>query len=183
MPKGALPVVIVAVLTLFAAATFRQGWRDMVHSAIHWSYSPIRDMRETVVLNPQKVSLRAPDSLSVPVNGIDRDLGRDVLAATLVNPTAPADLDSSIRRGEIKFQKTCIPCHGPAMAGNGAVAPMFMPPPDLLAAATRARKDGYIYSYIRHGGVVMPSYGAQVTRQEAWDLVNYIRHMQKVSPR
>src|SRR5689334_19783744 len=29
----------------------------------------------------------------------------------------------------------------------------------------------------------MPSYGAQVTRQEAYDLINYVRHMQKTSPR
>jgi hypothetical protein len=29
----------------------------------------------------------------------------------------------------------------------------------------------------------MPSYGAQVTDTEAWDLIHYIRHLQKVSPR
>jgi mono/diheme cytochrome c family protein len=69
------------------------------------------------------------------------------------------------------------------MAGDGPVAALFMPPPDLLAEPTRLRKDGYIYSYIRHGGAVMPSYGAQVTAEEAWNLVNYIRHMQKTSPR
>ena len=49
----------------------------------------------------------------------------------------------------------------------------------LQAQQTRDRKDGYIYSYIRHGGVVMPSYGAQVTSQEAWELIAYIRHMQQ----
>jgi mono/diheme cytochrome c family protein len=58
-----------------------------------------------------------------------------------------------------------------------------MPPPDLLAEATRQRADGYLYSYIRHGGVVMPSYGAQVTAKEAWDLVNFIRQQQKATPR
>jgi len=29
----------------------------------------------------------------------------------------------------------------------------------------------------------MPSYGAQVTAQEAYDLINYLRHMQQTSPR
>jgi hypothetical protein len=58
-----------------------------------------------------------------------------------------------------------------------------MPPPDLLAQATRERKDGFLYSYIRFGGIVMPSYGAQVTALEAWNVVNYLRHMQKTSPR
>ena len=103
------------------------------------------------------------------------------LAAKLTDPTV-AD-DSSRARGERKFHKTCVPCHGMGLMGDGPVAALFMPPPDLLAEATRDRKDGYIYSYIRHGGVVMPAYGAQVTAAEAWDLIHYIRHMQKVSPR
>jgi mono/diheme cytochrome c family protein len=76
-----------------------------------------------------------------------------------------------------------MPCHGKVMAGDGPVAAMFMPPPDLLAQTTRDRKDGYIFSYIRHGGMVMPSYGAQVTAAEAWDLIHYLRSMQKTSPR
>ena len=37
--------------------------------------------------------------------------------------------------------------------------------------------------HVSYGVQVMPSYGAQVTAKEAWDLVNYIRHMQSTSPR
>jgi mono/diheme cytochrome c family protein len=105
------------------------------------------------------------------------------MAATLVNPTAPADLAASVKRGDVEFHTICWHCHGMAMKGDGPVAPMFMPPPDLMALATRQRTDGFIYSYIRYGGVVMPAHGAQVTRERAWDIVNYLRHMQKVSPR
>ena len=47
------------------------------------------------------------------------------------NPVA-AD-DSSIARGEQKFMKTCAPCHGKTLAGDGPVAAQFMLPPDLLA--------------------------------------------------
>ena len=86
-------------------------------------------------------------------------------------------------RGERKFMRTCKPCHGPIMKGDGPVAAMFMPPPDLLAETTRNRKDGYIFSYIRHGGMVMPPYGAQVTVAEAWDVIHYLRSMQKSTPR
>jgi mono/diheme cytochrome c family protein len=104
------------------------------------------------------------------------------LGEQLKDPTEGAT-DSSIARGHRKFMKTCMPCHGVVMAGDGTVAPKFMPPPDLLAQTTRERKDGYIFSYIRHGGMIMPSYGAQVTADEAWDLIHYIRYMQKTSPR
>ena len=32
-------------------------------------------------------------------------------------------------------------------------------------------------------GAVMPSYGNAISARDAWSLVHYIRHMQKVSPR
>ncbi|MBI1798331.1 MAG: cytochrome c [Candidatus Eisenbacteria bacterium] len=194
MSRSLIGVVIVGALMLMAASTARQGCKDVKNAWTHLDYYPIRDMRRTVVLNPQKVSTRPPDTLSVPVGG--RDLYADymrnpdhnasdlaaMLAERVTDPTEGAN-DSSLARGERKFKITCVPCHGPKMEANGPVAPMFMPPPDLLAQATRERKDGFIFSYIRHGGVVMPPYGAQVTAAEAWDLIHYIRHMQKVSPR
>jgi mono/diheme cytochrome c family protein len=58
-----------------------------------------------------------------------------------------------------------------------------MPAADLLTEPTRQRTDGFLYSYIRYGGAVMPALGAQVTPGEAWDVINYVRHMQRPSPR
>jgi cytochrome c5 len=182
MLKGA-GLAAIGLLALFVAGGARQGCQDLVHSALRWRYYPIRDMRTSVAIMPQKDVLLLPDSASVPVTGSDRDLGRDVLAKVLVNPTPPADLEASIRRGEVKFQKTCVPCHGTDMAGNGPVAPLMMTAADLMALPTRQRTDGFLYAYVRHGGIIMPAYGSQVTRQEAWDLVNYVRSMQKVHPR
>jgi mono/diheme cytochrome c family protein len=176
-------LIAIGALALFAAGGARQGCQDVRRSATTLRYPAVRDMRHTVAVKPQKGAPLLPDSASVPLEGRERDPGREVLAATLVNPTAAADLEASIRRGEDRFRRICVPCHGPQMKSDGPVAALFMPPPDLLAEPTRQRTDGFLYSYIRHGGVVMPSHGAQVTRAEAWDLVNYLRHMQKVSPR
>ncbi len=182
MLKG-VGLAAIGLLTIFAAGSARQGCQDLIHSATRLRYYPIRDMRYSVAIVPQKAVLLPPDSAAVPVTGIDRDLGRDVLAKVLVNPTAPADLEASARRGEIKFQKTCVPCHGTDMSGHGPVAALMMTAADLMALPTRQRTDGFLYAYVRHGGIIMPSYGAQVTGPEAWDLVNYLRHMQKVQPR
>ena len=183
MPRLALGLLVIGVFALLTATTPQQGCRGAWKAVTHWGYYPYRDMRTTVAIPPQKVVMRAPDDASVPIGG--RDLaGEDPPYEKnqfRVNPIAASD--SSIARGERKFLRTCAPCHGATLAGDGKVAPNFMPPPDLLAEPTRARKDGFIYSYIRFGGVVMPPYGAQVTAEEAWNLVNYIRHMQKKSPR
>ena len=182
MPRLA-GLALIGTLAVLSAGGAPHGCRDFVRSATTLRYPRVRDMRHTVALLPQATAPLPPDSTSVPVGGIDRDLGRDVLAKTLVNPTPPADLAASIERGRRKFARNCMLCHGSSMAGNGPVSALFMPAADLLGVTTRGRPDGYIYSYIRHGGMVMPAYGAQVTRQEAWDLVNYIRHMQTTAPR
>lgn len=186
MVKGGV-VLVMGVMAVWGAVSANHGCRDMKRSLTVLTYPDRRDMRRTVGFVPNKDYMAGPDSLSVPTTGRERWNAADVVGErarydkTFVNPQAPDD--SSIARGARKFMKTCIPCHGPELKGNGPVAAKFIPPPDLLAAMTRGRSDGYIYSYIRHGGAVMPTYGAQVTAQEAYDLINYIRDMQKKSPR
>jgi mono/diheme cytochrome c family protein len=168
---------------LLAAGGLGNGCGDFKRS-LNIVYPPIRDMRHTVVLNPQKVSTRAPDTLSVPVTGHEVELPadkRDAVIATLVNPIPTSD--ASVARGEQVFLRMCTPCHGKSMAGDGPVAAKFIPPPDLLGANTRGRTDGFIYSYIRWGGAIMPKYGQSVSATDAWNVINYIRHMQQTSPR
>src|SRR6185503_7611504 len=186
MLKGFLAFIAI-FMVMTNIGSIANGVRDATVALTHLTYWPIRDMRTSVGFVPQHKAMLAPPEGSVPRSGKERTYGLEGIelaernAATLVNPIASDD--SSVSRGEQKFHRTCIPCHGKTLAGDGPVAALFMPPPDLLAEPTRQRKDGYIYSYIRHGGAVMPSYGAQVTAEEAWNLVNYIRHMQKTSPR
>lgn len=186
MLKGFLAAIAV-FMVMTNIGSIQNGIRDAVTALTHLTYYPIRDMRTTVGFVPQHQAMLPPPEGSIPRSGKERTYGLEGIelaernAATLVNPVA-AD-DSSIARGERKFGRTCVPCHGRSLSGDGPVAALFMPPPDLLAEATRQRRDGYLYSYIRHGGAVMPPYGAQVNAEEAWNVVNYLRHMQKTSPR
>ena len=183
MPRLAIGFLAIGALTMFTASTVQRGCRDAWKSATHLEYYSFRDMRASVVIPPQKGVVRPPDEASVPIGG--RDLaGEDPPYERnqfRLNPV-PAS-DSSLARGERTFARVCAPCHGKSLAGDGPVAANFMPPPDLLAEPTRARRDGFLYSYIRFGGVVMPPYGAQVTAEEAWNVVNYLRNMQQKSPR
>ena len=187
MAKAFVGVLLAGIVSLLAGAAVPRGCQDVRHALTRLSYYPIRDMRNSVVLKPHKLAPRPPDPASVPVQGLERTYGLDGielaerLGAGLVNPMT--DDDSSRARGQRTFEGICTPCHGKSMAGDGPVASMFMPPPDLMAEATRQRRDGYIYSYLRNGGLVMPSYGMQLTSAEAWNVVNYLRHMQRTAPR
>lgn len=184
--------LLLGVIALWSVS-FQQGCQDLTRSLTHLSYYPIRDMRQTVVIDPQRrdandprwQTFNGPDSLAVPTIDVDRWVGDAPYEAAGKNLVAPpvADMDSAVVRGDSLFHTFCWTCHGKTLAGDGPVAQAFMPPPDLLAQATRERTDGYIFMYMRHGGVVMPSYGNAVSAQDAWNILHYIRHMQKVSPR
>lgn len=175
-----------ALLGLLAlwSASFQQGCKDVKQSVTHWRYYPIRDMRQSIAILPQRTTWGAPDSLSVPTIGRDPypdDIAPyDVAAPKMI---APPSTDASVARGDSLFHTVCWTCHGKTLAGDGPVSSKFIPPPDLLGESTRGRLDGFIYMYMRHGGAVMPSYGNVISSRDAWDIVHYIRHMQKVSPR
>lgn len=186
MVRIAYAMMALFVTVIASTGGLGDGCGDVKRSADIWKgYPKYRDMRHTIVLAPQKIVTRPPDSLSVPITGREPEVpagdARMLLTARMVNPVASSD--SSIAKGQRLFMRTCTPCHGQSMAGDGTVAPKFMPPPDLLGATTRGRDDGYIYGYIRWGGAIMPRYGQSISAEEAWHLVNFIRHMQRTSPR
>src|SRR2546428_12057222 len=111
-----LGILAIAVIALMSAVGAQQGCRDLKSAWFHLAYYPQRDMRSTVVVAPQRDVMRGPDSLSVPTTGRDWQTDRAVLEATFHNPESMSD--SSVARGQRKFQKTCIPCHGTSMKGD-----------------------------------------------------------------
>ena len=184
MVRGVFGVVAISILTIFGPTSPGTGCRNALGALQHLKYPEKRDMRTTIAMLSQRGWYRAPDSASVPAQG--RDVLGDVnkFDATFQLPTVSSP--EAIDRGATKYSKVCTPCHGENLDGQGPVwlsKKFLIPPPNLLAATTRGRTDGYIYRYIRFGGAVMPSYGAQVTAEEAYDLIHYLREQQRKNPK
>ena len=106
----------------------------------------------------------------------------DPAVLALVNPIpfSPASLE----RGEEMYLRACAPCHGDAGDGQGYIVqtgayPLIF---TLLADNVRAYTDGYLYGMVRVGRGLMPAYGHQVTNQDRWHIVNYVRQLQGASP-
>jgi mono/diheme cytochrome c family protein len=183
--KPILGLIAAVGVVLASSATLGRGCRDVQTSFTDLAYPPVRDMRQTVAIDPQKVAHPLPDSMAVPVTGREIPLTfdrRDAMIPRIIDPTGGAD-SGSVARGAARYRTFCTPCHGGAMAGDGPVAQSFMPPPDLLGPLTRGRSDGFIYAYIRDGGAVMPKYGQALSPAETWDVIHYLRQMQRTSPR
>ncbi|GAB4386859.1 MAG: cytochrome c [Phycisphaerales bacterium] len=90
-----------------------------------------------------------------------------------------------IRRGQEKFNTFCSVCHGYQGNGDGMAGVNFIAPPANLHAdlytdpVQRTARDGYIFEVIRNGVRTMPGYAHSVGVQDAWDIVMYVRALQK----
>lgn len=80
--------------------------------------------------------------------------------------------------GRKRFDITCATCHGPVGDGNSIVATQMSlrPPPSLHKYSDRA--PGYIFEVITKGFGLMASYAAEMTVEERWAVVAYVRALQ-----
>ncbi|MGD1006380.1 MAG: quinol:electron acceptor oxidoreductase subunit ActD [Ignavibacteriaceae bacterium] len=81
--------------------------------------------------------------------------------------------------GQSKFLTFCSPCHGDYADDNSRLMAQFPPGPTLHSARVISFTDGKIYNIITNGQNVMPSYDSQITREERWSIINYIRVLQR----
>lgn len=83
-------------------------------------------------------------------------------------------------RGRRRFEVMCGPCHGNLGDGDSVVARqmMLVLPPDLTSDRIRAYPSGRIYRVIREGFGVMPGYEAELSVEDRWAVVAYLRALQ-----
>jgi mono/diheme cytochrome c family protein len=103
--------------------------------------------------------------------------GQNIPTETLANPLLPTK--EVLKLGEKKYLSFCSPCHGNYADGDSRLRGQFPNPPTLHSTRAREFSDGMIYHIITHGQNVMPGYESQVTREERWAIVNYIRALQR----
>jgi|SRR5215470_19053123 len=82
-------------------------------------------------------------------------------------------------RGAFVFANFCAICHGAGGAGNGPVAQRgYPPPPSLSAGHAEKMKDGQLFHILTYGQNNMPSYASQLSRDDRWNVILYVRAMQ-----
>ena len=80
--------------------------------------------------------------------------------------------------GRKRYDITCGTCHGALGDGDSIVAKQMSlrPPPSLHLYANRA--PGYIFEVATNGFGMMASYAAELTIEERWAIVAYVRALQ-----
>ena len=82
--------------------------------------------------------------------------------------------------GRKRYDITCGTCHGPVGDGVSIVAAQMAlhPPPSLVQDKYVAKPAGYLFEVATKGFGMMASYAAELSVEERWAVVAYIRALQ-----
>jgi mono/diheme cytochrome c family protein len=131
-------------------------------------------------LHPGQPGMRAPPPGTVPHRPpVDPALAAGVGPDGRPLPVAPvAATPELLARGRAKFDIHCAVCHG--LLGDGqsqlALNMSLRKPPSLHDY--RGVTDGHIYQVITSGFGLMGSYATELSVQDRWAVVQYVRALQ-----
>ncbi len=87
---------------------------------------------------------------------------------------------TSLKEGKTLYSSTCTPCHGVKGKGDGPAAAALDPKPaDHTSAGMLSETDGSLFYKISEGRKPMPQYKTILTANQRWELVDYIRTLNK----
>jgi mono/diheme cytochrome c family protein len=191
MPRRA---VLNLILLVLAAVTLGSGWAlrwdpakpnyeyfpDMAHSPRYNAFSP-----NPVLPNRQTLQPPVPGTIPRGLLPLGFAAGPQEAARAGAELHSPFPLNdpTHIARGAFLFANFCQHCHGAGGLGDGPVAKRgFPPPPSLLAAHARSLPDGQIFHILTFGQGNMPAHASQIARGDRWNLVAYVRSLQRQNP-
>ncbi len=150
---------------------------NMAHSVRYAAFSPNPNF-------PDGKTLQRPEPGTVPHGLLPLHFEatpQDALRAgeELRNPFSAAD-PRAAERGAFVFTNFCMECHGAGGVGNGPVALKGFPPPaSLVAEKATKMKDGQIFHILTYGQGNMPSYASQLSREDRWKAILFVRSLQR----
>lgn len=149
---------------------------DMAHSAAYHSFAANPNFGDGMTERPL-----VPGTVVrglAPLHYVASPADAERAGRELANPFAPDA--KTLARGAAVYAAYCEICHGPAGKGDGTVAQRGFPaPPSLLAKNALGLPDGRIFHIITFGQKNMPSYAAQLDRDDRWKAILYVRTLQR----
>jgi mono/diheme cytochrome c family protein len=107
----------------------------------------------------------------------------DAYRRSLPNPV-PADT-ASLTRGQVVYEANCTLCHGEEGRGDGPAGLALRPrPADFRVHMAAGHTDAELFNWVANGvdGTQMPGFKDELSEQERWDVINYIRAFAAPAP-
>jgi len=99
-------------------------------------------------------------------------------ADALQNPFK--DNKDALKKGKKLFTSMCVICHGFKGKGDGVAGAALNPrPANFTSKKVQAQTDGSLFWKMTNGNPPMASYKSILTKEQRWQLVNYLRTFEK----
>ncbi|HVT82866.1 MAG TPA: cytochrome c [Phycisphaerae bacterium] len=128
---------------------------------------------------------------ATPPNKNDIEINGDKTYYVAKVPAAFAVTPAFLKRGQERFNIYCAPCHGESGYGDGNVNAHatalqhtadaingWAPPQNLNEDKIIHRPDGHLFNTISEGRRNMPAYDKQISIEDRWAIVAYVRALQ-----
>jgi mono/diheme cytochrome c family protein len=170
--------LIVAATSVGLTFAFLTGVYPSLVSALPFNDDMVDNQKRTGTI------MRAAPHGSVPV-GFEGPVHKTKAEAQALVNTVPAE-PSSIASGARLYRINCYPCHGDISKDPYTPGPVSVnskgaiPGMDIGSTYYAEKSDGYIYATIQYGGLaIMPRVGWKISDHEHWDIINYLRSVQR----
>lgn len=176
-PKFIMLLVLVALIT--SGTTY-----FVLNKLLFWE--PFNWMAYQDKLTPQEKSEFFSDNFAMRAK-VEGTVARGFLPYPYIGQTNPAEVflnpllptKENLLLGQKKYLTFCSPCHGNYGDGDSRLRGQFPNPPTLHSTRAREFSDGIIYHIITNGQNSMPSYALQISSDDRWAIVNYVRVLQR----
>jgi cytochrome c553 len=159
---------------------------DMVYSRAYETYTSTEKLRQEGVnytALPVKGTFARNDMLFTYPYGPDS--AGYANSASVQNPLPNLDSKQYLEASRL-FLVNCGICHGEKLDGNGPLwnngsGPFPSAPRNLLSPEMKALADGTMFHSITYGKNAMGSYASQLTTEQRWMVIHYIREKQSAT--
>lgn len=161
------------------------GYQDMYYTKFYKAYSPNPIFSDSMTnqLPAEGSVARGHMPFPYPTMTIgDRAMSQALAGMEIENEVEYND--ESVAKGKELFTIYCKICHGEVADGNGYLFTSGLfpaKPTSLIEPYVQNKPDGEIYYVITAGSIsgLMGPHGAQVTPDERWMIINYLRSLVK----
>jgi mono/diheme cytochrome c family protein len=81
----------------------------------------------------------------------------------------------TLAKGKALYETYCLVCHGEQGKGDGPISSKIPTPPSYTSERVLAFSPGRIFHVITLGSGKMPSYAVQLSPDDRWQIVSYVR--------
>ncbi len=168
--------------------TGREYMPDMTHSKAYEPYVEGRTVMidgDTVQLFPNNQAALKPVSGTVargyvPYAFENTAEGYEQSAQGLVSPIDRRN-EAFLAEGKVAYEINCAICHGSGGKADGAIVKNGAypaPPPSYFREDILVLPEGKMFHSVHYGKNLMGSYASQLSKEERWKVIAYIKNMQ-----